>query len=741
MGRGTGRGVRRRAPSCRTRTGSSSSARTAGSPSSPRSTQGGTTSSNGSTAGRRGSSGSSGETSRSGSCRRPTPNARQPPSARRSPRGRTADSSPTSIPRPRPGCGGTSGRTWRRRSERWPPPPKSEKVGPVPESLRVNHTLTFDPLHPARRRTRVIRIGTLEIGGDRPVAVQSMTTTDTLDIDATVAQAVALVRVGCELVRITAPTTEAARALGVIKAKLRAQGVTVPLCADIHFHPGAAMEAVKHVEKVRVNPGNFADTKAFRVREYTDDEYAAEVKRVQERFRPLVKEAKARGVAIRIGTNHGSLSDRIMNRHGDSAAGMVESAMEFVRVCEEEGLRDVCFSMKSSNPRVMVQAYRMLAARLAADGLDHPFHLGVTEAGEGEDGRTKSAIGIGSLLMDGIGDTIRVSLTEDPCREIPVAQALVRGTVPNNSKTPSGASGSPSGDGGVCEFLGTVPGGRRPSAGTGFGVHRIGGDAPVLAMIALPAGWMRRDDAMDRLRRMATPRSPGAPALEGLLLPRSDFSLGAKARSAAPGVGVEIDDDSVGPRPERSAGWSIARGCDVPAYRKLAADRPGEPIILHVDLPADPQDALLHGSAIAGSLLLDGIGDAVRFGGPHEPERLLELVLGVLQACRLRASRTEYIACPGCGRTLFDLETTTQRIKARTGHLPGVKIAVMGCIVNGPGEMADADFGYVGSTPGFVNLYVGKDMVERAVPQGEADDRLIALLKARGAWKEPLASA
>ena len=362
----------------------------------------------------------------------------------------------------------------------------------------------------------------------------------------------------------------------------------------------------------------------------------------------------------------------------------------------------------------------------------------------------KSAIGIGSLLLDGIGDTIRVSLTENPCREIPVARALL-GTDPKNSpnsKTPAPPDGQATGQaagraaagGGVFEFgefLGSVPGGRRQSAITGYGAHRIGGDAPVLATVALPAGWMRRDDAMDRLHRMATPRTPGTPALEGVLLPKSDFALANKARSAVRGMGVDVDDGTDGPRAERSAGWSIVRGGGVHAYRALAVDRPGEPIIVHVDLPADPLDALLHGAAVAGSLLCDGIGDALRFSGPHEPERLLEMVLGVLQACRLRASRTEYIACPGCGRTLFDLESTTQRIKARTGHLPGVKIAVMGCIVNGPGEMADADFGYVGSTPGFVNLYVGKDIVERAVPQSEADDRLIGLLKIRGVWREP----
>ncbi len=280
---------------------------------------------------------------------------------------------------------------------------------------------TFDPFHPTRRPTRIVRIGDLSIGGSHPIAVQSMTTTDTLDIDGTVDQATRLAEVGCAIIRITAPTIKAARALGEIKAKLRARGVKAPICADIHFQPAAAMEAVKHVEKVRVNPGNYVDSKAFREREYTDEQYAAEVRRVEDAFRPLVLEAKKRGVALRIGTNHGSLSDRIMNRWGDSPRGMVESALEFVRVCEAEGLRDVVFSMKSSNPKVMIQAYRLLAKHLADEGMDHPFHLGVTEAGEGEDGRTKSAIGIGSLLMDGIGDTIRVSLTEDPCREIPVA--------------------------------------------------------------------------------------------------------------------------------------------------------------------------------------------------------------------------------------------------------------------------------------------------------------------------------
>ena len=607
-------------------------------------------------------------------------------------------------------------------------------------------TWTFDPFHPARRPTRVVRIGDLEIGGSRPIAVQSMTTPDTEDVDGTVEQAVRLVDAGCQVVRITAQTPRHARALGEIKAKLRAKGVTVPLCADIHFQPAAAMEAVKHVEKVRVNPGNYVDSKAFREREYTDEQYAAEVRRVQEAFRPLVKEAKSRGVALRIGTNHGSLSDRIMNRWGDTPRGMVESALEFVHVCEEEGLRDVVFSMKSSNPKVMIQAYRLLAKHLADEGLDHPFHLGVTEAGEGEDGRVKSAIGIGSLLMDGIGDTIRVSLTEDPCREIPVAKRLVElcglnGIHRRDAETQRRRTAS----------FDPFSYARRASAPHGFGVHRIGGDSPVLAMVALPDRWTRRDDAMPRLARMATPRSPAGPALESVHLSRDEMNSAPTVRATAPRISVTTvgaaaapdfgticctegdGDPRVAMWMQNTMGWQ-----PVPMYRALAADNTAQSsIILHFDLPADPQDALLYGAAVAGSLLCDGIGDAVRFGGPHEPERLLEMVLGVLQACRLRASRTEYIACPGCGRTLFDLESTTQRIKARTGHLPGVKIAVMGCIVNGPGEMADADFGYVGSSPGFVNLYVGKDIVERNVPSKDADERLVALLKSHGVWREP----
>jgi len=578
-------------------------------------------------------------------------------------------------------------------------------------------------------------MGELLVGGEHPVAVQSMTTTDTLDVAATVAQTLALADVGSELVRITAPTVKAARALAEIHAQVRAAGCSVPLAADIHFQPGAAMEAVKHVEKVRINPGNYVDTKAFRQREYTDEEYAAEVRRVQESFRPLVKEAALRGVALRIGTNHGSLSDRIMNRWGDSPLGMVESAVEFLAVCEEEGHADVVLSMKSSNPAVMIEAYRLLAARLAVLGWDHPFHLGVTEAGEGEDARIKSAIGIGSLLRDGIGDTIRVSLTESPLAEIPVARALVRLCARTTLADAAAAEPDPPLPYDPFEYT------RRDTSSGPFGVHSIGGESPVLVMVGLSGGFAARDDARARLAAMATPPAPGLPALEGVLVPAADAEHADTIRRAAPGLAVLVD--GAGDEQVESCGSEAVslRGAGVAAHRarvqRMAVEGDRRPLILHVELPDDADDAVLTAASIAGPLLTDGLGDALRLSGPQEPERLLELTLAVLQSARMRSSRTDYIACPGCGRTLFDLESTTQRIKARTGHLPGVKIAVMGCIVNGPGEMADADFGYVGSAPGLVNLYVGREIVERSVPEAEADDRLVALLRDHGRWREP----
>jgi (E)-4-hydroxy-3-methylbut-2-enyl-diphosphate synthase len=520
----------------------------------------------------------------------------------------------------------------------------------------------------ARRRTREVLIGNVGVGGDNPIRVQSMTTTRTQDIEGTLAQSIRLVEAGCEIVRITAPTVNDAKAIGEVKRLLRAKGINVPLVADIHFSPAAAMEAAEHVEKVRVNPGNFADQKFFRVREYTDEDYAAEIARIEERFTPLVLKCKERGVAMRIGSNHGSLSDRIMNRYGDTPAGMVESALEFVRIARKHDYHDIVLSMKASNPKVMIQAYRLLVARMDEEGLDpYPLHLGVTEAGLGEDGRIKSAVGIGALLDDGLGDTIRVSLTEEPEAEIPVAQRLV---APYNGTFHSAVRGE-------AERIDPYSYARRLTRE----VDGVGGGNTVAVL---------------------------DPLEEGLSVDRSQLAA--------------LD-----------VGWFDA----VRAYRALAANSGDQPIHLQLALDGDEEEVLLRASTVFGSLLCDGIGDSVGLSAPVEDRS--RLLFGILQAAGVRITKTEFVSCPSCGRTLFDLQSTTERIASRTSHLKGVKIAIMGCVVNGPGEMADADFGYVGGSPGHVNLYVGKDVVEKGVPEAEADQRLIDLIRSRGKWTEPAA--
>ena len=524
-----------------------------------------------------------------------------------------------------------------------------------------------------RRRSREVQIGNVAIGGTRPIRVQSMTTTRTQDVEATLAQTVRLVEAGCEIVRITAPTTADAKAIGEIRRRLRALGIDVPLVADIHFSPSAALEAAEHVEKVRVNPGNFADQKFFRVRAYTDEDYAAEIARIEERFTPLVLKCKERGVAMRIGSNHGSLSDRLMNRSGDTPAGMVESALEFVRIARQHDYHDIVLSMKASNPKVMIQAYRLLVARMDEEGMDpYPLHLGVTEAGLGEDGRIKSAVGIGALLDDGLGDTIRVSLTEEPEEEIPVAQRLV---------------------------------------------------APYNAGLRFAREYDERDEGVDPYsyaRRLTTPIEVG-----GLTI--------------GDGATVAVLD----PPEEGGIKTSIVEQAPIPwydatrAYRSLAASAGDRPLHLQVAVDGDDLEVLLRTSTVLGSLLCDGIGDSVGVTAPDmSDEDRSRLLFGVLQAAGVRITKTEFVSCPSCGRTLFDLQSTTQRIASRTDHLKGVKIAIMGCVVNGPGEMADADFGYVGGSPGHVNLYVGKEVVEKSVPEVEADDRLVELIKARGKWTE-----
>ena len=577
-----------------------------------------------------------------------------------------------------------------------------------------------------RRPTREVTVGDpsrggVVIGGNHPVVRQSMLTCDTMNTAECVRQTLELVAVGCQIVRITAPTVKDAANLENIVRELRAVGCHVPIVADIHFKPEAAMEAVKWVEKVRINPGNYADSKKFAIKEYTDDAYTAELLRIEEKFTPLVIEAKRLGRALRIGTNHGSLSDRIMNRYGDSPLGMVESALEFARICRKHDFHNFVFSMKSSNPKVMIECYRLLAARLEQEGPDwnYPLHLGVTEAGEGEDGRIKSAIGIGSLLCDGIGDTIRVSLTEDSPREIAVCNDLL-------AQIPRLTQSKPSGTGLQLPWDPFVYR-RRDSASASLGSTTCGGESVVRVVVTRATH--------DKVAPLISPKSDVKP--EGI---HEDLNLlELDPRSPIAPETVACDTQLV----------TVQDGIDLPpiqAFRLLAV-RLHElgrhnPILLKDCLtfepvPLSPEVALLRAAVNLGSLLADGIGDAILVRGESGAGQSLRLAYNILQAAGCRSFKTDYVACPSCGRTLFNLQTVTARIKARTDHLKGVKIAIMGCIVNGPGEMADADFGYVGGAPNKINLYVGKKPVKFNIPEAEAVERLIDLIKEHGKWVEP----
>ena len=580
--------------------------------------------------------------------------------------------------------------------------------------------------HYQRRAAREVRVGTVGLGGSNPIRVQSMITCDTMDTAASIQQTLDLAAVGCEIVRITAPTVKDAANLQHIVAGLRARGCSVPIVADIHFKPEAALEAAKWVEKVRINPGNYADSKKFKIVEYTDAQYAAELERIRERFSPLVLFMKEHGRAMRIGTNHGSLSDRIMNRYGDTPLGMVESALEFARIARDLGYHDFMFSMKSSNPKVMIEAYRLLVARLADEGADwnYPIHLGVTEAGDGEDGRIKSAIGIGSLLSDGIGDTIRVSLTEDSVHEIPVAQALA---APFNARRDAHAA----------ELAALNPPlsydpftyARRATGRIERDGVALGGEELVRVVV--------RQATFDKIAHKVKAMGDYQPEIihEAANIAEID------PRDLAAFTQINA---SVGPQ-----FVTVRDGLDLPviaAFRLLAARLdPRHPILLKdtlvpaTDHPSPITDhnflpTLLTAATNIGALLCDGIGDAVLVQGEPAPGQSLRLAYNVLQAAGTRIFKTDYVACPSCGRTLFNLQTTTAKIKAATAHLKGVKIAIMGCIVNGPGEMADADFGYVGGAPGKVNLYVGKTPVKFNIPEAEAVDRLQDLIREHGKW-------
>jgi (E)-4-hydroxy-3-methylbut-2-enyl-diphosphate synthase len=678
----------------------------------------------------------------------------------------------------------------------------------------VNPRYVEDPFIGRRRATREVRVGDVGIGGTHPLRVQSMTNTDTRDVRATVDQIEQLADVGCEIVRLTVPSIRDAEVLPDIRSELARRLVGVPLVADIHFTPNAAMLAAEHVEKVRINPGNYIDKKKFEVREFSDLEYEAEIAKVAERFRPLVLRCKERGVAMRIGTNHGSLSDRIMNRFGDTPLGMVESALEFLDVCEAESYYDVVFSMKASNTQVAIQAYRLLAQRLDArstpPGGTYPFHVGITEAGDAEDGRIKSAIGIGALLEDGIGDTIRVSLTEHPVREVPVAEALAQRAMSrwreDEARAPIDLGASFTSD--PYDHL------RRQTRGIDLVGLTIGGDAPV--RVELDFGVVRAADvagfaearakelsklgdlvcesvriALDPARddvvaATGTLRASGLdqpvavslagvdiesidtlPEVDGLgrwILPvdskTSDAAL-AHAASLARNAGsalewsLQADLDALASLVERTLTASKSAGaqdvlfsCEsdranhaarILAAQLTASGAPATPIVLrHTAEGSSDLDRQTLAAAIdLGAPLCDGIGDIVSLTGLAPAGRAVDLAYRVLQGARLRTTRTEFISCPSCGRTLFDLEEVTARIKARTEHLKGVKIAIMGCIVNGPGEMADADFGYVGSGPGKITLYVGKDVVVRSIDEAQATDRLVELIQDAGRWLDP----
>jgi (E)-4-hydroxy-3-methylbut-2-enyl-diphosphate synthase len=671
-----------------------------------------------------------------------------------------------------------------------------------------------------RRVARAINVGGVYVGGDHPIRVQSMTTTNTQDVDATVRQTLALAEAGCEIVRITAPNKAAAAALGEISKQVRAAKCDVPLVADIHFLPAAAMEAAKHVEKVRINPGNYADKKKFAVQEYSDAAYQAELERLHEAFSPIVLRCKELGRAMRIGTNHGSLSDRIMNRYGDTPLGMVECALEFIRIAESHNYREICLSMKASNPKVMIEAYRLAVARMQEAGMNYPLHLGVTEAGDGEDARVKSAIGIGTLLNDGLGDTIRVSLTEDPIYEVPVARDLADKAM-GLWQRPESQAAQPLAEP-THDRIDPFQFEKRATRAVKLGPRcTIGGEAAP-AVIVKATRPVNEIEAIIQAVCGAQMKLKDS-QIEGLQLGidhPADLTHFAQLHEALHsvvqcfilelGAAVDLGDLEAHAWPEdgiagitlvlhagkedafyatqvlqfcRVHGFHCAIDCSAAALREEigaqltpmgseglilssghAAAEPGDathPLgryralaeAAREYLPDAPiwirntaantlapkdyfSDRLLESSILSGALLCDGIGDLISIETEPLLDKATALAYNILQGARARISKTEFVACPSCGRTLFDLQSVTQKIRARTNHLKGVTIAIMGCIVNGPGEMADADFGYVGGAPGKINLYVGKECVKYNVPADEALDRLVDLIKEHGKWVE-----
>jgi len=619
--------------------------------------------------------------------------------------------------------------------------------------------------------TREVMVGSLGIGGNNPIRIQSMTTTDTMDTRATVDQALRMIEAGSELVRITAPSKREAENLKAIKEEIRNCGYKTPIVADIHFTPNAALIAATIVEKVRINPGNYADRKKFDFIEYSDTSYEQELDRIRERFIPLVKICKENGVAIRIGTNHGSLSDRILSRYGDTPLGMVESAMEFIRICEEFDYHDLILSMKASNTQVMVQAYRLAVAIMRREGMNYPLHLGVTEAGEGEDGRIKSAVGIGSLLEDGVGDTIRVSLTEDPELEIPVAQQLVQRYSARNSHSEIRSIENPPFRPYDYTRRSTI------SAGNigGNNVPRVIIDLSAINKLIpedlIDAGyiysesldkWTISEQAADFVYIGKGQLSFELPGTLNMIQDEDAwqkkdqtlplFSLDHYLKYSGSGGAINFVCISLSDcfKPELYTlknKQEIVLVIDTANEHGIAEQRRAffeiininwdVPIVIRRDYNAITKDEFqLFTATDLGSLLIDGFGDGIWLIADKPIKLITQTCFGILQATRTRISKTEYISCPSCGRTLFDLQEITGKIRSRTNHLKGVKIGVMGCIVNGPGEMADADYGYVGTGVGQISLYKGYEVVEKNIPSEKAVDALINLIKENGDWVE-----
>lgn len=628
-----------------------------------------------------------------------------------------------------------------------------------------------------RYKSHEVKVGSVGIGGNQPIRLQSMTTTDTMDTEATVAQSIRMIEAGCELVRITAPSKREAENLRNIKNELRERGYDTPLVADIHFTPSAAEIAAGIVEKVRVNPGNYADKKKFEEIEYTEESYQAELDRIAKRFTPLVKICKENGTAMRIGTNHGSLSDRILSRYGDTPMGMVESALEFLRICQSLDYPDVIISMKSSNPQVMVQAYRLLINQMELEGMSYPLHLGVTEAGEGEDGRIKSAVGIGTLLEDGIGDTVRVSLTEEPEFEIPVAKALV-------DRYKERLPHKPIEEVNINPIQAFAYKKRHTSE-----VQNIGGkNVPVVVTdlstkdVITPASlfslgyqysvpldkWNITDMACDYVYAGPNEVDFAIPGTLGILydyetwlnnkgerrypiMNSETYLSGSETSDDMNFVKASLDDVNDKLISKLNADSKAILMIETNNKHGMAEQRRlfmklinkdcKIPVIIsrsYKNLSEEPFQ--LQSSTDLGALLLDGLGDGVFIKADNcgSEQMKMQTAFGILQATRTRTSKTEYISCPSCGRTLFDLQETTAKIRSKTSHLKGLKIGIMGCIVNGPGEMADADYGYVGTGVGKITLYKEKEVVQRNIPSEEAVAALIELIKSHGDWVEPV---